>query len=373
MDSRILTGERIATVAGDAAAHDAAPDGVPRVAPTTASGVARVLSEASARAWRVRVEHDSWSPADAPADLALSTRGLATIGGISPVDQVATVGAGLSLERLHAATLWCAVDPPGTGRTLGGVLATATSGPLRAAYGPIRDQVLGLTAVTGDGRTITVGGRVLKNVAGYDLSKLFIGGFDAFGVIVSAHLRLRAAPRAQHTVLHTGLRSTLLRLGLAQLDAGAQPAALELIGRNATWTLAIRHHQDHAEPGGVAAPEAFWRETAGWPAGAVTFRVGTVPDGLPRTLDILDDVLPPAAWISASLYPGTVRWSGNATADQVACARHVAAQHEMPITLERAPWALRAAAGVHGAYREGVGPLAIALRHAFDPAGVFVV
>lgn len=370
----MIDGERLSALAGDAAAHDTAADGTPRVAPTTAAGMARVLREASDRVWHVRVEHDTWSCTDAPADLAISTTGLTTLADVSLVDQVATAGAGLPIDRLHGETPWCAADPPGTGRTIGGALSTGTSGPLRAGYGALRDQVLGLTVVTGDGRVLTVGGRVLKNVAGYDLSKLFIGGFDGFGIVVSVHLRLRATPRTDHTTLYAGSRTALLHLGLAQLEAGAHPAALELVGHASTWTLAMRRHDEGpAAPEGTPTSEDFWREPVPQPNGTVTFRVGTLPDSLPSALDLLDDVLPPPAWITASLYPGSVRWSGHATADQLTRARRVAAQHEMPLTLERAPWAIRASVGVHGAYREGIDQLVTTLRHAFDPAGVFVV
>src|SRR5207249_3367547 len=82
----------------------------------------------------------------------------------------------------------------------------ATAGPLRQGFGAVRDHVLGVTFVTGDGRLVHSGGRVVKNVAGYDLTKLEAGGFGAFGVIVLVHLRLRALPRADQTFVLAGTR-----------------------------------------------------------------------------------------------------------------------------------------------------------------------
>ena len=133
---------------------------------------------------------------------------------MSPADLVATVQAGTPLEalrrRLADEGMWLALDPPGRPeRSLGSVVATATAGPLRHGFGPVRDHVLGCTVATGDGRLVKAGGRVVKNVAGYDLTKLQVGGFGGFGIIAEAHLRLRALPRADVTLVARGTRDTL--------------------------------------------------------------------------------------------------------------------------------------------------------------------
>ena len=93
-------------------------------------------------------------------------------------------------RALAAQRLWLAIDPPGRPeRSVGSVAATATAGPLREGFGPVRDHVLGCTVVTGDGRIVRAGGRVVKNVAGFDLAKLHVGGFGAFGITTSASAR----------------------------------------------------------------------------------------------------------------------------------------------------------------------------------------
>ena len=125
---------------------------------------------------------------------------------MSPADLVATVDAGVAIgtlrRRLADDGMWLAIDPPGRPeRSIGSIIAAGTAGPLRQGFGPVRDHVLGLSVVTGDGRVVRAGGRVVKNVAGYDLGKLQIGGFGGFGVITELNLRLRALPRADQTFI----------------------------------------------------------------------------------------------------------------------------------------------------------------------------
>lgn len=348
--------------------------GVGVLTPEHPAEVARALVRASREGLRVAVRHDAWSPDDAPADVVLETRGLTDLRDIAPADQLVTVGAGVRLADLQARAPWFAADPPGPDRTIGGMLATGSAGPLRTGYGGLRDQVLGLTAVTGDGRSVTVGGRVMKNVAGYDLAKLFIGGADAYGVIVEAHLRLRAVPRHDATFTRRGRRDDLLGHALDLLHAGERPAALELHGDDTGYTLALRRHHAAASPSGMDSAETrHWDRLAGRAPGPVVLRVGALPTALGSALTILEAELPAAGWTSATVHPGAVRWSGFADADAVARARASLARHEMPLTLERAPWDLRVSVGVHGAFREGISPLTHALRAAFDPAGVLRV
>src|SRR5437867_229691 len=206
--------DRVRALLGDDAVDVAAtPDGVPRVAPGSPDAVTLLLGTAREEGWRVRVEGaGTWLPADAPADLALTTRRLDKVPAIEPQDLSATAEAGIGCDLLRQQLAdrgtWLALDPPGlAGRTLGSVVATATAGPLRQGFGAVRDHVLGVTFVTGDGRLVQSGGRVVKNVAGYDLTKLEAGGFGAFGVIVLVHLRLRALPRADQTFVLAGTRT----------------------------------------------------------------------------------------------------------------------------------------------------------------------
>lgn len=390
---------RIRSLLGAEAVVDTDASGLPRVAPRTEDSLALVLHTAATEGWRVRVEgRGSWMPPDAPADLALTTRALGRLARLDAADLVATVEAGLAWQELQRALadrgVWVAVDPPGKGRSVGGVVATATAGPLRTGFGAVREQVLGATLVTGDGRIVRAGGRVVKNVAGYDLAKLATGSFGSFGVITTLHLRLRAVPRADLTLLAGGERDRLVEAARAVLDAGLQPAALEVLSPAAAgrdrWILALRL------TGSAAAVEADRDAASGisplvlapldpaeagrfWPAvlaaaaaRPVTLRLGALATALDEALDLLAHHLS-EDWAMASVGAGTVRWAGEAPPERIRLLRHAAAQREMPLTLERAPWPIRQQVGHFGAYREGVGRLVGALRETFDPAGVLVV
>lgn len=116
-----------------------------------------------------------------------------------PGDLTATFQAGITLERLRAALgtrgQWLPLDPPfGERATLGGILAANASGPRRHLYGTARDLLIGIRVVSADGSVVRGGGKVVKNVAGYDLPKLYIGSFGTLGVIVEATVKLRPLP-----------------------------------------------------------------------------------------------------------------------------------------------------------------------------------
>ncbi len=143
----------------------------------------------------------SWLDAGRPvrATRTLRVSGLRGIVDYCPGDLTLTARAGTTLAEIAAATAaenqWLALDPPGTADgTLGATVATASTGPLSYAYGGPRDQVLGIEAVTGTGAVIRAGGRVVKNVAGFDLTRLFTGSWGTLGVITEATVRLRARP-----------------------------------------------------------------------------------------------------------------------------------------------------------------------------------
>ena len=389
-----------ALLGADAVLDPGAAGVAPRIAPPTPEAVALLLHTATEEGWKVRVEGSgSWQPADTPADLALTTRRLDQVEAVEPQDLVGTAQAGVGWDRLRQQladrSVWVAIDPPGlAGRSLGSVVACGTAGPLRQGLGPVRDHLLGVSAITGDGRVVSSGGRVVKNVAGYDLTRLQAGGFGAFGVIVRVHLRLRALPRADQTLVLEGPREELSRAADDVRETGLQPAALELLSpalaRRAGWALAVRCAGSVAQVEAEAAtlrttaggrfaqlaPEeshAFWQRAAeGLTVRPVTLRLGGLPEATDDLLDMLQHQLGDE-WITASPALGAIRWSGEATAERLRRLRKSLAAREVPLTIERAPWELRRTVGHFGAYREGVGPLVEGLRHTFDPAGTLVV
>lgn len=376
------------------------PRGVPRAVPESDDALALVCQAAQDERWKFRLEgRGSWIPADGPADFALTTRGMARIVRVSPADLVATVQAGATQEAIRAELLphrlWLALDPPGRpDRTIGSVVATGTAGPLRHGFGPVRDHILGCTVATGDGRLVSAGGQVVKNVAGYDLTKLHVGGFGGFGVITELNLRLRAMPAVDATFIARGGRHALSGAGHDVLEAQVNAVALELLAPALAalpeWTLAARIMGTADGVAGEAgrltqvtglgweplAPDraaAFWSLVGRAPLGGpISIRLGALLDGLPDVMDLVIESLGEGL-LSAGLGTGGLRWAGETNVEALRTLRRRTAEREVPMTLERAPWAVRKAVGHFGAYREGVGALVGRLRSTFDPLGVIAV
>ena len=139
-------------------------------------------------------------------DLILSTARINEVIEHVPGDQVVRVQSGLRLddlqERLSGSDQMLGIDPPEryAGATIGGIVAANSSGPRRYKYGTIRDLIIGITVVLSDGTVAKAGGKVVKNVAGYDLSKLFTGSLGTLGVIADANFRLHPLPEAARTI-----------------------------------------------------------------------------------------------------------------------------------------------------------------------------
>jgi glycolate oxidase FAD binding subunit len=131
----------------------------------------------------------TWGGAAATADVELDLAGLRGVVEHARGDLVVTALAGTPLvelqESLAPAGQWLPLDPPETSATLGGIVATATSGPHRYRFGTPRDLLIGITVVLADGTTAKSGGKVVKNVAGYDLGRLFTGSYGTLGAVVS--------------------------------------------------------------------------------------------------------------------------------------------------------------------------------------------
>src|SRR5262249_48266410 len=114
--------------------------------------------------------------------------------------------------------------------TIGGVVATASSGPMRCAYGTPRDWLIGATVVHADGRVTRAGGKVVKNVAGYDLCKLYAGSFGTLAVIAEMSFKLRALPPCEKTIVfYSHTLESLTALAARINDSDAHPTIMELL------------------------------------------------------------------------------------------------------------------------------------------------
>ena len=133
-------------------------------------------------------------------DLIFDSRGLDKILDFKPDDLVVTVQAGIALNELQtvltSAKRRLSLDPSEKGATLGGIVAANSFGPRRNRFGSARDMLLGATFVTGDGRVGHAGSKVVKNVAGYDLPKLFVGSLGTLGLLTELTFRLHPVPQS---------------------------------------------------------------------------------------------------------------------------------------------------------------------------------
>ncbi|MGZ4203237.1 MAG: FAD-binding oxidoreductase, partial [Thermoleophilaceae bacterium] len=178
-----------------------------QLAPESFEQAAAWLAEAAAEGRSVRPRGSGtklgWGAVTEPAATEISTARLDAVLEHNAGDLTAVLQAGVPLAQAQArfatAGQMLALDPPlgegvagadSAGATVGGVLATADSGPLRHRYGAARDLVIGMTVALSDGTLSSSGGKVIKNVAGYDLGKLFAGSFGTLGLILSVAVRL---------------------------------------------------------------------------------------------------------------------------------------------------------------------------------------
>lgn len=188
-----------------------------------------------------------------PADLTISTAGLSRVLQYEPNDLTVSVEAGMrfeSLQRLLSRNgQMAALDPPFWRQaSVGGVIASNSSGPMRRAFGAVRDLVIGMKFATLEGKVVTTGGMVVKNVAGLDMGKLMVGSFGTLAVITSVNLRLHPLPEQTTTFLFSFAdldaavekRDAILRGVLRPLAMDLlSPAASARLG-NRGYVLALR-------------------------------------------------------------------------------------------------------------------------------------
>jgi len=169
-----------------------------------------------------------------PVNLILNTTRLHGALEHEPADLVASAAAGIALDAfnktLNFGGQWLPLDPPDDGRaTLGGVVATGMNGVQRTGYGSPRTFVIGMKVVLADGKTCKAGGRVVKNVAGYDLCKLFTGSYGTLGVICEVTFKLRPRPAKETTIRARGSLQSVSEAGWSIYRAGLFPVAIELL------------------------------------------------------------------------------------------------------------------------------------------------
>lgn len=316
----LVLGELSATAAAWPAGEADHVDGVPArlvAAPSTTDEAAAVMRIAAQHGLAVVPRGTgtklTWGRPPERADLVLDTRRMDRIVEHRAGDLVVHVQAGARLgaaqEHLAPAGQRLGISPvlpPGAGPgTAGGVIATAATGPLRLSHGAVRDLLIGITLVRADGTVAKAGGKVVKNVAGYDLGKLLTGSWGTLGLVTEAVFRLHPLPRAARWVV-VGVASAadthdkVQRVVHSQVVASAleldrpagDPAALAVLVEGIPEGVdgRVRTLVDLLGGDATAAdePPAWWCH-APWAAGEVALRLTHEIAGLPRLLDAVDD------------------------------------------------------------------------------------
>ena len=302
-------------VSGTAVPPETLP-AVPTVAPDSIGEAATLLADLPAGGTRVRIRGGGtrlglgypFEP-----DLILSTAHLDRIVAWEPDDLTVVVEAGVTVEELEetlAAKGQTALlhERPGKG-TVGGALATATSGWRRYRFGPLRDRVLEATLVSSDGRVVTAGGRLVKNVTGYDIPRLATGSLGALGLIARVCLKLWPHPADSATVVVDSAEEAIVRAyrPLAVLETPERTAVYlggtpeEIEGQAASLGGTPIDGLDWPDPPNgqvrfsVRVPPSFLRSIVrrldrGWQYVA-QFGVGEVTVGAERAgTDVLEDL-----------------------------------------------------------------------------------
>jgi glycolate oxidase FAD binding subunit len=278
-------------------------DAVQGVAPAHVAAPASVAE--AGELMRAAAEHDltvvprgagtklDWGTPPERCDLLVDTRRLGRVIEHAAGDLVVKAEAGLPLDALQEVLAGSgqqlALDGLVPGATVGGALATATAGPRRLLYGSARDLLIGITVIRADGVVAHAGGKVVKNVAGYDLGKLFTGSRGTLGLIVEAAFRLHPLPPARAYVTTETDRPR--ELAWALLDSPLVPAAIEVDGPNTLTVLlegvpeavASRAEAARAITGGVISdePPPWWGRL---PEGEVIAEVRAEPARLAGVL-----------------------------------------------------------------------------------------
>ena len=306
----------------------------------------------------------------------LDVRPIAGVVDYEPSELVVTVRAGTRLRELQALLAergqCLPFEPPqfGVGSTIGGAVAAGLSGPARASVGSLRDYVLGVQIVNGKGELLTFGGQVMKNVAGYDVSRLMAGSLGTLGVIVQVSLKVLPVPPAEATLLfdlsETSARQQLNRWGGQPLPLNAScwadgHLAVRLRGAQAAVAAAAR-----SMGGQALAPERAERQ---WPA----LRDQALPFFRLAPGEALWRASVPDTATPLNLGPTLVEWHGaqrwiKATPADATHVREAAARAGGHATLFRGG---DGSVPVFTPLAPALAQIHARLKHEFDPAGIF--
>ena len=267
-------------------------------------------------------------------DLVLSVERLAGVVDHAEADATLTVQAGATLAdldaRLRGAGQWLPFDPPFAARTtIGGLIAANATGPARQRFGTVRESLLGLRAILADGTTVKSGGRVVKNVAGYDVHRLLVGSFGSLAVVVEASFKLQPRPEVVRTLRFRAAATVPLFAAAAIARSNLGPLSIELVHRadEAMLEIAFAGFAEEVEEALRRARELTSRidgieELADPPAGTVATALESIVAPVDERSAVLRIGMAPAALATSF---GAALRRAKAAADRVSAHAHVGA------------------------------------------------
>jgi glycolate oxidase FAD binding subunit len=225
------------------------------VSPPTPATLAEILTLTHQRGWPVipcgagsKLDWGGYirpNPALSGSPVILvSTQGLNQLVEHAVGDLTVTVGAGMTFAELQSILArenqFLAIDPAYPDRaTIGGIVATADTGSLRQRYNSVRDMLLGISLVRSDGQQVKAGGRVVKNVAGYDLMKLLTGSYGTLAVLTQVTLRVYPLPEAAETVVLHGSAEAIASAGKTLLQSALTPVSVDYLSASLVTALGL--------------------------------------------------------------------------------------------------------------------------------------
>jgi glycolate oxidase FAD binding subunit len=308
------------------------------------------------------------------ADCVVSLARLNRITTYNPAELTIHVEAGATLDQIQSALAannqTLPLDPwSGGAATIGGIAAANAQGPLRAT-GTIRDWIIGMTVVHVDGRRSKTGGRVVKNVTGYDLAKLYTGSLGSLAVIAEISFKLR--PRFEETVTAVAEFATVSEavavLGAVRKST-LQPIACEFVGPKCTVWIRFGEHPRAVEMQVANLPSASWKlfegaeEAAAWDRlraaytamGPILLRVIGKPTDVPGIIETYE----PSSWIAHAMNGIVLMPVGDAQSVE-------GVRSKFPAVVERAPREIRKRVGTFGV-DGAVKRLMVDMKRTFDP------
>ncbi|MFB2837245.1 FAD-binding oxidoreductase [Floridanema evergladense] len=384
------------------------------VYPNTQEELGEIIACADKNHWRVLACGNSskltWGGLTKNIDLIVSTKRLNRIVEHAIGDLTFTVEAGAKFADIQEIVAkekqFLALDPayPQTA-TIGGIVATADAGSLRQRYGGVRDMLLGISFVRYDGKIAKAGGRVVKNVAGYDLMKLFTGSFGTLGIISQVTFRLYPMSEASQTVALIGAADAIAEANKILLASALTPIAIDLLSTELVNKLglgkglgliarfqsvmeSVKEQSNRllevGEKLGLSGSQIsandevnLWQglQDSMWEVGAelaIACKIGVLPTAAVTTLTQLDKLAPGSmGLIHASNGLGLLKFdSANLSSQTILQMRNLCQSNSGFLTVLEAPLAWKKQLDVWG-YSGNAFDVMRKIKQQFDPDNIF--